>query len=74
VLSAFLAALTVVWRDWIEGLFGFSPDRGNGSFEWEFVAVCFAAAILCSVVARREWRSVPRTPAFARARDGTVVR
>jgi hypothetical protein len=55
-VSAFLAVLTLVWDDWIEGVFGFDPDHGNGSFEWELVIVCCLVTAFCSVLARREWR------------------
>lgn len=55
-LAAFLVVLTAVWHDWVEGIFGFDPDRHNGSFEWELVAVCAVIAVACSVLARREWR------------------
>jgi len=36
--TGFLAILTLVWRDWIEGVFGYDPDHHNGSFEgsWSF--------------------------------------
>jgi hypothetical protein len=27
------ALLTVVWRDWIEGIFGVDPDQHSGSLE-----------------------------------------
>jgi len=55
-LAAFLVVLTAVWHDWVEGIFGFDPDRHNGSFEWELAAVCCVIAIVCSVLARRQWR------------------
>jgi hypothetical protein len=55
-LSAFIAALTLVWHDWVEGIFDFDPDRFSGSFEWELVAVCVALTVLCGTLARREWR------------------
>jgi hypothetical protein len=55
-VTTFLAVLTLVWRDWVEGVFGFDPDQHNGSFEWELVGVCFVAAVLFSLLARREWR------------------
>lgn len=64
-LTAFLAVLTLVWRDWIEGVFGFDPDHHNGSFEWELVAVCCAATILFSALARREWRRAAVRPNVA---------
>lgn len=41
--SAFLAALTAVWHDWVEGIVGFDPHRHDGWFEWEVGAhpICF---------------------------------
>jgi hypothetical protein len=54
-LSAFLAVLTVAWRDWIEGIFGFDPDHHNGSVEWIIVVACCLVAVACSLLARREW-------------------
>lgn len=59
VLASFsfsLVVLTAVWHDWVEGIFGFDPDRHNGSFEWELVIVCCLLAVLFGVLARREWR------------------
>ena len=48
-----------VWReiemDFIERLFGFSPDAGNGSFE----LLCFAALTL-AVYAIGRWRQQRR--------------
>ena len=47
--TGFLAILTLVWRDWIEGVFGYDPDHHNGSFEWELV---IPGAPPCSLCAR----------------------
>ena len=58
-----LALLTLVWPDWIEGVFGFDPDHGNGSFEWGIVAVCCAVTIVSAVMARREWHRAAQTSA-----------
>jgi hypothetical protein len=55
-VTTFLALLTLVWPDWIEGIFGVDPDHGNGSFEWAIVAGCFAVTIASAVLAGREWR------------------
>lgn len=52
----FIVLLTAVWHDWIEGIFGFDPDRHNGSVEWELVAVCLALTVLCGILARRQWQ------------------
>lgn len=40
--------------DWIEGLFGISPDGGNGMTELAFLVACLGAVLL--VV----WRSKRR--------------
>jgi hypothetical protein len=42
-LSGGLLALTLVWHDWIELLFGVEPDGGDGSFEWVLVVVLLVA-------------------------------
>jgi len=55
-VTGFLTILTLVWRDWVEGVFGFDPDHHNGSFEWELVGVCALATVIFSLLARREWR------------------
>ncbi|MDR2986943.1 MAG: hypothetical protein LBV34_19105, partial [Nocardiopsaceae bacterium] len=52
--------LTAVWPEWIEGLFGFDPDGGNGSAEWLIVAVLAVAAIAVAALARRDLRVVRR--------------
>jgi hypothetical protein len=62
-LCGFLAVLTLFWRDWIEALTGFSPDRHNGSVEWLIVAGLFVVCVLVGLAARIEWRR-PR-PALA---------
>lgn len=55
-ISTFLALLTLVWPDWIEGTFGVDPDHGNGSLEWAIVAAGLVVTIMTAVLARREWR------------------
>ena len=56
LITASLAVLTLVWRAWIEGVFGFDPDRHTGSLEWALVAACCLAAVTLATLARREWR------------------
>jgi hypothetical protein len=51
VLSAALAALTLVVPDWFEGLFGWSPDAASGSFEWLIVGTSSAVSLI-------SWRRV----------------
>jgi len=64
-LTGFLAILTLVWRDWIEGVFGYDPDHHNGSFEWELVIACALLTVLFAALARREWRRAPSRAASA---------
>jgi hypothetical protein len=56
VVSVFLVLLTLVWKDWIEEVFGVDPDHGNGSLEWLITVAFVAVAIAFCVGARREWR------------------
>ena len=56
VLTGVLAALTVFWRDWIEALTGWSPDRHSGSVEFGLVAVLLITSVSCAAVARRTHR------------------
>jgi hypothetical protein len=61
LLSASLAILTSVWPDWVEAVFGFDPDQGNGSFEWELTILCWIATIVLAVLTRWQWRKAPAT-------------
>jgi hypothetical protein len=51
-----LAVVTAVWPQWIELLFGVRPDEGSGALEWAIVAVFGAAAVVTSVLARRDFK------------------
>ena len=57
VLSALLGLMTIltaVWPTWIEGLFGFDPDGGNGKAEWLIVVVLAVATVAAAALARRD--------------------
>jgi len=56
--SAAVLAMTLVWPDWIERLFGLEPDAGDGSAEWGW-AVAFAVAtlVLFADAGRTWWRT-----------------
>ena len=55
--NALLAAVTLVWPDWLELAFHVDPDGGNGSFEWLVVGVTAALALALGVRAVRTWES-----------------
>ena len=57
VLSALLGTATIVtavWPTWIEGMFGFDPDGGNGMAEWWIVAVLAVITVAAATLARRD--------------------
>ncbi|MEP7344994.1 MAG: ABC transporter permease [Gemmatimonadaceae bacterium] len=56
VLTASLFALTLVRRDWIEGVFPFIPDHRDGSVESSIPAMLLVASIALTAFARVEWR------------------
>ena len=63
VLAAILGMatiLTAVWPNWIEGLFGFDPDGGNGTTEWWIVVALAGTTIAVAALARRDLRVVRR--------------
>ncbi|WP_243769035.1 ABC transporter permease [Streptomyces cyanogenus] len=56
MISGILFIVTLVWRDWIERVFGVEPDQGSGALEWAIVAVTLCATVVFSLLARSEWR------------------
>ena len=48
--------LTIVWREWIEALFGVEPDGGDGSAEWMVVLACTLVFLVSAASARVELR------------------
>jgi hypothetical protein len=54
VTSAVLAIVTLLWKDWIEIVFGVDPDGGSGALEWSIVAGLFLLAVASSAFARAE--------------------
>ena len=65
-VSALLGAatiLTAVWPTWLEGLFGFDPDGGNGSAEWWIVAVFAVTTVAAIALTRHDLRAARRAAA-----------
>ena len=56
VVSGCLFALTLVWRDWIEGTTGYDPDRHSGSAEWAIVTMLLVVTVVFGLLARTEWK------------------
>jgi hypothetical protein len=56
VAAGALGLVTVFWRDWIEALTGWDPDRHSGSAEWLIVAILLAVAAISGLTARRSYR------------------
>ena len=58
VLTGLLGVLTLFWRDWIETLTGWSPDRHSGSVEIGLVAMLVITSVSCAAIARRTHRQL----------------
>jgi hypothetical protein len=52
--------LTAVWPTWIEGLFGFDPDGGNGNAEWWIVAMLAVTTVAAIALTRHDLRVTRR--------------
>jgi len=54
--AAALLVITLVWRTWIETVFGVDPDHSSGALEWIIVGVALAVVVGSTMMARQEWR------------------
>jgi hypothetical protein len=55
-ITGLLAFVTPIFPDWIELVFGWDPDRSDGSAERLIVAVLCLVTVVLVAAARREWR------------------
>lgn len=56
VAAGALGLVTIFWRDWVEALTGWDPDRHSGAAEWLIVAVLLTVAVISGLAARRGYR------------------
>jgi hypothetical protein len=55
-VTGILFVITLLWRDWIEIVFGVDPDQGNGTLEWLIVGALLVVTITLFTLASYEWR------------------
>jgi hypothetical protein len=58
-VTAALFAITLVWPDWIELVFGVDPDHGSGWLELLILVVALGLMLTFSLSARDDWRRRP---------------
>jgi hypothetical protein len=56
IVGLSVALLTLVWRDWIEFLFGVDPDRHSGALELLIAGAFLVASLLLARQAQQDWR------------------
>ncbi|MDQ6750069.1 MAG: ABC transporter permease [Actinomycetota bacterium] len=59
LLAVVTTLVTLVWKDWVEKVFGLDPDGHNGAVEWLIVGAVLVAAVTLAGLARAEWRLAP---------------
>jgi hypothetical protein len=60
LMSSVLLALTVLIPDWIERLFGSTPDAGDGSIEWRLALSLASISVVMFGFAGRTWKKYVR--------------
>jgi hypothetical protein len=53
-LAGVLGAVTLFWRDWIEVLTGWDPDRHSGYFEWTIAVGLLLLAVSLASLAKHQ--------------------
>ena len=62
VVAAVLASVTIFWRDWIEAVTGWDPDRHSGAVELAVICGLATVSVGLGLVARRTWVLVGAEP------------
>jgi hypothetical protein len=65
---ALMFLATLAWHDWIEILFGVTPDSGSGALEWSILLGLGLIAIGSLTLAGLDWRRTrmsPQAPSIA---------
>ena len=58
VVALVFVVMSLVDPQWIESLFGESPDAGSGEAEWWITAVAVGVAAVAFIITRWRWRSI----------------
>lgn len=59
-LCALLLVLTLFWKEWVETVLRFDPDRHSGSFEWLLVAGLIGLTVSLSAFAHLQFERAVR--------------
>ena len=62
IVTCVLFVVTLLYRDWIEVVFGVDPDNRSGALEWLIVGALFVVTIALFTLARYEWRRARIAP------------
>jgi hypothetical protein len=62
-ITGILFMITLVWRNWIELVFGVDPDKSNGSLEWLIVGALLVVTLALFTLAGFEWHRARTTAA-----------
>ena len=70
-VTALLALITLLRKDWIEQIFHVDPDLHSGSSEWQLIIGLCMVATLLAALALRNWRNAYQIDRDARASGGS---
>jgi len=57
-ITGVMGIVTIFYRSWIEALFGWDPDHGNGSVEWLIILGLLAVSAVFYSLSRAEVRRI----------------